>query len=181
MSDVNANETETETVNAVAAEVETTVDFDGTKLTFRKSPRKIIGNDTSLTVYFKNGETQTLEYAALSEDIRHKAMIAGLTTTIFNASNKAKTAEAAVLATKSRIDTLLKGAWESTETSDELLAQALQQLRPEFSIADLLEKIGKMSAEHKKALLDDSQVKAAIRSINKGAQESQIDSLLSAL
>jgi hypothetical protein len=28
--------------------------------------------------------------------------------------------------------------------------------------------------------LDDSQVKAAIRAINKGAQESQIDSLLSA-
>jgi hypothetical protein len=176
MSDVNANETGT----AVAAEVETTVNFGGTEVTFRKSPRKIVGNDTFLTVYFKNGETQTLEYAALSEDIKQKAMVAGLTTTIFNASNKAKTAEAAVLATKSRIDTLLKGAWESTETSDELLAQALQQLRPEFSINDLLDKVGKMSAEHKKALLDDSQVKAAIRAINKGAQESQIDSLLSA-
>ena len=126
-------------------------------------------SDEAISITFANGETLTLAYSELSEEIKFRLFQHGLSQKAGDASAGTETVEEAISETKRVLDRLRAGDWKSVREAAAgpkigLLVEALMRLTGKSS-EDCRMVVDSLDDDKRKALRAHQQIKAAMADI----------------
>lgn len=125
--------------------------------------------DAGVRITFTNGETLSLDFSALSDEMKAKLMGHGASQKLGDASAGAETVEEAIAETRKVLERLLAGDWKSVRESGAgpkigLLVEALARVTQK-DVGECRDVVEALDDEQKKKLRAHPAVKAAMADI----------------
>lgn len=132
--------------------------------TTRKSIAKKIVTDTSVQIAFENGHLLEIHPAELSDEIRNRLMLHGLSQKVGDSYSGAESIEEAIAAATTAVDNLKNGDWAVRASTGGILAEAVAELQG-IELPDAIEMVLSLDDDTKKALQKAPEVAAVIADI----------------